>query len=153
MVLEKVKENMNSYSSFLEYKKDIINKLLQREKGILSNVLENINPKDYINNPIQEIALDKIDNFPDSTYVTKSGLEQYAKSGTEPCDGSFHGIRFGKQIEIPIAVVLNKNGTFSILDGFHRAVQAFVNDDKNILAFVFGGSGKTLEEIFNSRNK
>lgn len=81
--------------------------------------------------------------------ATKDALERYAKDGIEPNEGAFHGARLGRQVDVPIAVKANDDGTFTITDGFHRASQAVISDNKNILAFVEGGSGPTLEEIFN----
>ena len=54
-----------------------------------------------------------------------------------------------RQVDIPIAVKANSDGTFTVTDGLHRTSQAVISDNKNILAFVDGGSGPTLEEIFN----
>ena len=73
--------------------------------------------------------------------ATKHGLESFAKSGIEPSKGAFHGVRLDRHVDIPIAVTKNANGTFTIIDGFHRATQSFVSDDKTILAFIEGGNG------------
>jgi len=141
---------MSEFKIVGEYINYLMKRLEEREPGIVPNLLERVYPIGYILNPVQEIPLDKIDNMPDSAIVTKHGLEQYAKEGREPMGGAYHGIRFGRQVDIPIAVTANEDGTFSINEGFHRAVQVFINGDKTIWAFVEGGTGKTLKEIFNS---
>lgn len=142
--------NPQEFENFEEYREYLIERILIREPGIRFNPLDRINPEDYIDFPIQEIPIAKINNMPDSASAVKHGLQQMAKDGFEPDVGAFHGIRIGKKVEIPIAVKTNSDGTFSIMDGFHRAVQVFINGDKNILAFVEGGSGKTLKEFFDS---
>lgn len=143
-------QDISKYKNFEDYRDDLIERILLREQGISHNPLECIYPESYINNPIQEISFDKIDNMPSSAIVTKHGLEWCAEEGIEPGKGAFHGIRLGKKVDIPIAVKANEDGTFSIVDGFHRAVQVFVNGDKTISAFVEGGSGKTLKDVFDS---
>lgn len=42
----------------------LIERILEREHGIAFNLLERVDPENYINNLIQEISLDKIDNMP-----------------------------------------------------------------------------------------
>jgi len=144
---------IQKFENFDDYKENLIERLLEREPGIDFNPLECINPEDYIGNPLQEISLDKIYNMPESASTTKHGLEELAKEGREPEEGAFHGVRLGKPVDVPIAVKTNKDGTFSIVDGYHRAVQAFINEDNTILAFVEGGSGKSLKDIFDSEKK
>ena len=82
--------------------------------------------------------------------VTKRGLESFAKEGVEPSEGTFHGARLNRYVDIPIALVKNDDDTFSITDGMHRAVQAFISGEKTILAFVDGGHGPTLKNIFDT---
>ena len=142
--------NLQKFDKFEDYKENLIEQLLEREPGIDFNPLECINPYNYIDYPLQEIHLDKIDNMPENASVIKHGLEVFAKDGCEPEVGAFHGVRLGKPVDVPIAVKTNENGTFSIIDGNHRAVQAFINGDKTIIAFVEGGTGKTLKDIFDS---
>jgi len=141
---------MLRFDKFADYQSDLLKCLKGREPGIEPNPLEHINPDFYIFNPILEVPLEKIDNMPSSAPTTKEGLETFTKSGQEPCEGAFHGVRFGRKVDIPIAVTANGDGTFSIMDGFHRAVQAFVNEDKTIWAFVEDGVGPSLRNIFNS---
>ena len=142
---------MLEFKTFEDYRNNIIERILEREPGIEPNSLENIHPLDYIDNPIQEIPFDKIDNMPSVASAIKHGLEQFAKNGWEPDEGAFHGIRIGKKVDIPIAVKANEDGTFSVTDGNHRAVQVFINGEKCVSAFVEGGSGRTLKEIFESK--
>jgi hypothetical protein len=149
-MMKRMKQKMSEFDNFKDYRNDLLKRLAKREPKIDTNFLERVDPLDYIFNPIQEISFDKIDNMPENTSVTKEGLETFAKMKQEPLNGAFHGVRLGKEIDIPIAVVDNDNGTYSIVDGFHRAVQVFINDDKTIWAFVEGGSGDTLREIFNT---
>ncbi|OGI72903.1 hypothetical protein A3G48_02180 [Candidatus Nomurabacteria bacterium RIFCSPLOWO2_12_FULL_40_42] len=148
-IAEKLSKNMKGYNHFFEYRKNLIDIILKREPGILFNPLENTNPYIYIDNPIQLVPLDKIENLPPQAIAAKNGLEQYAKDGIEPNAGAFHGARLGRQVEIPIAVKINSDGTFTITDGFHRTSQAVISKNKNILAFVEGGNGPTLKEIFD----
>lgn len=146
----KIPDSMSGCVNFEQYKGLLIERILEREPGIAFNLLESVDPENYINNPIQEIPLDRIDNMPSGASVVKHGLEQFAKGGHEPDHGAFHNIRFGKKVDIPIAVSSNKDGTFSIVDGFHRVVQTFINGDKAILAFVEGGDkGMTLKELYD----
>ena len=102
-----------------------------------------------MDDPLQFVRLDKIENLPTSAVVTKRGLEQFAEIGVEPETGAFHGARLGRQIDTPIALKANIDGTFSITDGMHRASQAEISNDDVILAFVDGGSGPSLKEIFD----
>lgn len=147
-ITEKLSKNMQEYATFFEYKENLIDVILNREPGIAFNPVENINPYDYIDNPLQFIPLDKIDNLPPQAISTKHNLEGYAKEGIEPDTGAFHGARLGRQVDVPIAVKANDDGTFTITDGFHRTSQAVISDNENILAFVDGGTGPTLENIF-----
>lgn len=142
-------DNIHEFKNFDDFKENLIEKLLEREPGIDFNPFECINPEDYIDYPLLEIPLNKIDNMPESASATKHGLEELAKEGHEPEIGAFHGVRLGKRVKIPVAVKTNENGTYSIIDGYHRAVQAFINGDKTITAFVEGGKGKTLKDIFD----
>jgi hypothetical protein len=147
-ITEKLSKNMKGYETFFEYKENLIEIILQREPNIAVNPLENTNPYDYIDNPIQLISLDKIENLPPQGISTKHNLEEYAKKGIEPSVGAFHGARLGRQVDIPISVKANSDGTFTVTDGLHRTSQAVISDNKNILAFVDGGSGPTLQDIF-----
>jgi len=147
-ITAKLSKNMRGYETFFEYKENLIEIILKREPNISFNPLENINPYDYIDNPIQLISLDKIDNFPPQGISTKHNLEEYAKDGKEPSAGAFHGARLGRQVDIPISVEINSDGTFTITDGLHRASQALISNNENIIAFVDGGSGPTLQDIF-----
>ena len=94
------------------------------------------------------MPLDKIANLPPQGISTKHNLEEYAKDGKEPSAGAFHGARLGRQVDIPIAVKANSDGTFTVTDGLHRTSQAVISENKNIIAFVDGGIGPTLEDIF-----
>ena len=89
-----------------------------------------------------------LENLTPSWPVTKEGLENFAKEGIEPQAGAFHGVRLGRHVDVPIAVTKNDDGTFTIIDGMHRAVQAIISDEKTILAFVEDGAGPTLRDIF-----
>src|SRR3990167_2105393 len=73
---------------------------------------------------------------------------EYEKKGMEPSIGAFHGARLGRQVDIPIAVKANSDGTFTVTDGLHRTSQAVISNNENIIAFVDGGSGPTLQDIF-----
>jgi hypothetical protein len=148
-IAKRLSKNMRGYEIFFEYKENLIDVILKREPGILFNPLENTSPYDYIDNPIQLIPLDKIENLPPQAIAAKDGLERYAEKGVEPNPGAFHGARLGRQVDIPIAMETNSDGTFTITDGFHRASQAVISENENILAFVDGGSGPTLREVFN----
>ena len=45
---------------------------------------------------------------------------------------------------------MNDEGTYNIIDGFHRPIQAIMNGDKTILAFVVGEKeGLTLKEFYD----
>ncbi|MDP3725736.1 MAG: hypothetical protein Q8R36_00890 [bacterium] len=149
----KMREDMRACATFDEYRENLTETIRGREPGITFNSDEHVAPELYIDNPIQVISLDKIENLPPSASATKHGLESFAKSGVEPSKGAFHGVRLDKHVDIPIAVTKNDNGTFFITDGIHRATQAFVSDDKTILAFVEGGNGPTLRDIFSAAKK
>ena len=123
---------MLKFRDFKDYKNDLIKRILEREPGVSPNSLEHISPENYMDEPVQKIPLDKIDNMPNNISVTKHELEWLAKRGEEPSRGAYHGVRLGKRVHIPIAVIMNDGGTFSILDGYHRAVQAFIDGDKTI---------------------
>jgi hypothetical protein len=61
-----------------------------------------------------------------------------------------HGVAIGRQIQSPIAVRMTDIGTYDIVDGHHRPIQAVMNGDKTILAFVVGGDkGLTLKEFYD----
>src|SRR3989338_453151 len=139
---------MQGYDTFFEYKENLIDVLLEREPNIVFNPFENTNPYTYIDNPIQFIALEKIVNLPPQAIAAKDALERYANDGIEPNEGAFHGARLGRQVDVPIAVKANDDGTFTITDGFHRTSQAVISDNQDILAFVDGGDGPTLQDIF-----
>ena len=116
----------------------------------LNKDMDSLSAKLLIMRPIQSVPLDKIENLPPQAAVTKRGLESFAKEGVEPSEGTFHGARLNRYVDIPIALVKNDDDTFSITDGMHRAVQVFISGDKNILAFVDGGHGPTLKNIFDA---
>ena len=145
-----MKEKMQTSVSFDEYRDGLLEKIRSREPGIAPNSYEHVVPELYIDNPIQSVPLDKIENLPPQAAVTKRGLESFAKEGVEPSEGTFHGARLNRYVDIPIALVKNDDDTFSITDGMHRAVQVFISGDKNILAFVDGGHGPTLKNIFDA---
>ncbi|GEM_PF-6132332 len=144
-----MKEDMRAHATFNEYRESLLAKIRNREPGIRFNPSENVMPELYIDYPLQAVPLDKIDDLPPQAVVSKRGLESFAKSGIEPGKGAFHGARLGRHVDIPIALTINSDGTLSIIDGMHRAAQAFISEDKAILAFVESGTGPTLEEIYN----
>jgi hypothetical protein len=145
-----MKEMLQTKASFDEYRECLLEKIRSREPGIAPNSYERVMPELYIDNPIQSVPLDKIENLPPQAAVTKRGLESFAKEGIEPGKGTFHGARLNRHVDIPIALVKNDDDTFSITDGMHRAVQAFISGEKTILAFVDGGHGPTLKNIFDT---
>jgi len=145
-----MKEKIQASASFYEYRECFLEKIRSREPGIAPNSYERVVPELYIDNPIQSVPLDKIENLPPQAAVTKRGLESFAKEGVEPSEGTFHGARLNRHVDIPIALVKNDDDTFSITDGMHRAVQAFISGNKTILAFVDGGHGPTLKNIFDA---
>jgi len=147
-IMKKLSKEMLKYEDFWVYKKKLIETLNKREPGVHPNQFENVRPELYIDYPIQEVPLNKIENLPDSIDITKQGLEQFAKMNTEPREGAFHGIRLGRQVDVPIAVIANEYGTFTIIDGIHRAIQAAISNNENVLAFVVKGKGPRLKDIF-----
>ena len=147
-LIKKLSKNMQGNDTFFEYKEKLVDIILNREPGIAFNPAENINPYDYIDNPIQLVPLNKIVNLPPQAISTKHKLEEYANKGMEPSIGAFHGARLGRQVDIPIAVKANSDGTFTVTDGLHRTSQAVISNNENIIAFVDGGSGPTLQDIF-----
>jgi len=107
-LIKKLSKNMQGYDTFFEYKENLVDIILNREPGIAFNPAENINPYDYIDNPIQLVPLNKIVNLPPQAISTKHKLEEYANKGMEPSIGAFHGARLGRQVDIPIAVKANR---------------------------------------------
>ena len=145
-------QHMSAFLNFWDYREHLVAQLLKREPGAAPNPFEQVEPEDYIDDPIQAIPLDQIANLPDTADTTKSGLEEFAKQGRQPDKGAFHGLRLGKQVQIPIAVKVNPDETFSITDGYHRAVQTFVNGQHSILAFTKGGAGQTLKDLWSKQH-
>ncbi len=140
---------MKKHKNFDQYKNSLLEIINKREPGVHTSPFESVYPETYINNPIQFVSLDKIENLPEQAIVTKHGLEQLKEMGVEPNAGDFHGARLGRQVDIPIAVKANSDGTFTIVDGTHRVVQALISNNDSVVAFVEGGRGPTLEDIFN----
>ena len=151
---EMVRE-MSACDLFAVYQNNLVKKIRDREPGIDPKPIDRYpDPEFYTFFPLQEISLEKIENLPQSAIVSKHGLEDFAKTNTEPSPGAFHGIRLGRHVNVPIVVIKNDNGTYLVIDGIHRVAQAIVSDDKTILAFVEDGDGPTLRDVFQSvKNK
>jgi len=135
-----LKQVAQASSDFEVFKEKIIDLLYTRESGSLDLA----DPYTYIDSPIQDIKISDITNA-DKIQAHANMQIRNIKAGVE----GGHGIALGRQIDLPIAVEMTPSGTYDIVDGFHRPVQALVNGDQNILAFVVGGDkGPILQDIF-----
>jgi hypothetical protein len=137
--LKKIAQNTPDFETF---KENLVDRLLKRESG--SNP-DAINLYSYIKYPMQEINICDIadsDNLRDRAGMQIRNIEKGVQGG--------HGVAIGRQIESPIAVKFNDEGTYNIIDGFHRPIQAIMNGDKTMLAFIVGGDkGITLKEFYD----
>lgn len=137
--LKKIAQNTPDFETF---KENLIDRLLKREPGSNADV---VNPYSYIKYPMQEINICDIvdaDNLLDRADMQMRNIKRGAQGG--------HGVAIGRKIESPIAVKFNDEGTYNIVDGFHRPIQAVMNGDKTMLAFIIGGDeGITLKEFYD----
>lgn len=137
--LKKIAQNTSDFETF---KENLVDRLLKRESGSNPDV---VNPYSYIKYPLQDINIGDIadsDNLLGRADMQIRNIKAGVQGG--------HGVAIGRQIESPIAVKFNDEGTYNIVDGMHRPIQAVMNGDKTILAFVVGGDkGITLEEFYN----
>jgi len=137
-----LKQTARESENFETFKENIIDTLSAREPSASFDLVD---PCTYIDSPIQDIKISDITNA--ENFQARANMQiRNMKAGIE---GS-HGVSLGRHIDFPIAVRMTSAGTYDIVDGFHRPVQALVNGDKNIVAFVVGGDkGLTLQDIFN----
>lgn len=137
--LKKIAQNTPDFETF---KEDLVDRLLNREPG--SNP-DAVNPYHYIKYSMQEINISDItnsDNLFDRADMQIRNIKAGAQGG--------HGAAIGREIQSPIAVRMTDAGTYDIEDGMHRPIQAVMNGDKTILAFVVGGDkGLTLKEFYD----
>lgn len=137
--LKKIAQNTSDFETF---KENLVDKLLNREPG---SSPDRVNPYSYIKYPMQDINISDIadsDNLIWRADMQLRNIKRGVRGG--------HGIAIGRQIESPIAVKVNDEGTYNIVDGFHRPLQAIMNGDKTMLAFVVDGAkGATLKEFYD----
>lgn len=137
--LKQIAQNTPDFETF---KENLVDRLLNREPGSSADFS---NPYSYIECPMQEINLHDIansDNLFDRADMQIRNIKKGVQGG--------HGVAIGRQIESPIAVKFNDEGTYNIVDGFHRPLQAIMNGDKTMLAFIVGGEkGITLKEFYD----
>jgi len=137
-----IKQLARGSSDFNFLKDRLIDLLYLREPG---SSFDFTDPYMYINSPLQDIKISDItgsDNIQDRANMQVENIKRGVPGG--------HGAALGRQIYLPIAVKMTSVGTYDIIDGFHRPIQALMNGDKTILAFVVGGDkGLTLQDIFN----
>lgn len=137
--LKKIAQNTPDFETF---KEDLVDRLLKREPGSNTDV---VNPYSYIKCPMQDI---NVCDIADSDNLLGRADMQIRNIGKGVQGG--HGVAIGRQVESPIAVKFNDEGTYNIVDGFHRPIQAVMNGDKTMLAFVVGGDkGLTLKEFYD----
>ena len=138
-ILKQIAQNTPDFETF---KEDLVDKLIRREPGASPDTA---NPYHYIKCPMQEINISDItdsDNLVGRADMQMRNIKRGVPGG--------HGVVIGRQIESPIAVRMTDAGTYDIEDGMHRPIQAVMNGDKTILAFVVGGNnGITLKELYD----
>src|SRR3989344_1513652 len=138
--LKKIAQDTPDFETF---KWNLIDTLLEREPG--SHYPDNANVFTYINSPLRDINICDIagsDNLLDRADMQLRNIKKGVPGG--------HGIAIGREIQSQIAVTMNDEGTYNIIDGFHRPIQAIMNGDKTILAFVVGEKeGLTLKEFYD----
>jgi hypothetical protein len=137
-----LKQTAKDTPDFETFKENLVDKLIEREPESHPDV---INPYHYIKYPMQEINISDItdsDNLIGRADMQMRNIKRGVPGG--------HGVAIGRQIESPIAVRMTDAGTYDIEDGMHRPIQAVMNGDKTILAFVVGGNkGITLKELYD----
>jgi len=137
--LKKIAQNTADFETF---KEDLVSKLLGREPGSSKDY---INPYSYIGYPMRDIHISNIANSDNLVWRADMQIRNI-KLGVQ----GGHGVAIGRQIESPIAVRMNSEGTYDIVDGFHRPIQAVMNGDTTMLAFVVGETdGLTLKEFYD----
>lgn len=141
--LSHLKQIAKNSSNFEIFKDNLIDLLYLREPGASFDFVD---PYVYTNSPIQEIKISEItnvDNLFDRADMQIRNIKKGVPGG--------HGAALDRQIYLPFAVKMTSAGTYDIVDGSHRVLQAIMNGDKTILAFVVDGDkGLTLQDIFNS---
>ena len=141
-IFNALKQIAQNTSDFETFKENLVDRLLNREPGSSADA---VNPYSYIKYPMQEINICDIadsDNLLDRADMQMRNIGKGVQGG--------HGVAIGRQIESPIAVKFNDEGTYNIVDGFHRPIQAVMNGDKTMLAFIVGGDkGITLKEFYD----
>ena len=145
-ILNNLKQIAKNSSDFKIFRDNLINALYARESG---SSFDFVDPYIYIDSPIQDIKISDITNA-DNLQARARMQVRNMKAGVQ----GGHGAAFDRQIDFPLAVEMTSLGTYNIIDGSHRVLQALINGDKNILAFVIGGEkGLTLQDIFNLARK
>ena len=141
--LSHLKQIAKNSSNFEIFKDNLIDLLYLREPGAS---LDLVDPYTYIDSPMQDIKISGITNV--ENLEARADMQiRNIKAGVQ----GGHGVALGRQIYLPFAVKITSAGTYDIVDGSHRVLQAIMNGDKTILAFVVGGEkGLTLQDIFNS---
>lgn len=140
LALKKIAQNTSDFKTFRE---NLADRLIEREPG--SHRVDYVNVFLYIDSQMQEINICDIadsDNLVWRADMQIKNIKRGAPGG--------HGVAIGRQVESPIAVRFNDEGTYNIVDGFHRPIQSIMNGDKTMLAFVVGGNkGITLREFYD----
>ena len=138
--LKKIAQDTPDFETF---KDNLIDTLIIREPD--AHRIDTINPFVYVDSPLNEINICDItnsDNLVERADMQARNIERGVPGG--------HGIALGRQIQIPLAVKITNSGTYDIVDGFHRSLQAIMNGGKTILAFIVGEKdGLTLKEFYD----
>lgn len=145
---EPVINQASKFKTFDEFENSMTDKVFNRESGARPEFSK---IDEYVKYPLQEIPLNKIDNYDQALAFGKEHKALLEKGSLKP--GESHGQALGRPITEPIAVDLNEDGTYTIVDGYHRPIQSVINGDENIVAFVKGGKGPTLKELYMQAKK
>ena len=141
-ILDNLKKIAKDSADFKIFRDNFVDALYKRESGASFDFVD---PYAYIDSPIQDIKISDITNA-DNLQERADMQTRNIKAGVE----GGHGAAFDRKIYLPLAVEMTSSGTYDIIDGSHRVLQALINGDENILAFVVSGDqGLTLQDIFD----